>query len=189
MRPIPVDIVPSHAYLSEKDQIALFGSGYAMTIAGHLSQTGQYVCEEAIDVFGRLKRGLSVHVLGPHWETSHVEVSKTEAAFLGYDFYDAKAGDGDQAKACTLVGPSGSVEINQGLLVVGPRLFCAPHDAQLLGINHGQRISIELLTQKPQVIEQVIVRVHPTYQLRIELSPDDARTFWITRSIHAHVLQ
>ncbi len=188
MRPIPVDIVPSHVFLSEKDQIALFGSGYAMTVAGNLSQTGQYVCDETVEVYGRLKRSIKLRVLGPHWEKSHVEVTKIEAAYLGFDPQEVRSGDVSDAKSCKLVGHEGEVKLEKGLIVTMPHLLCSPGDAQTLGIMNGDEVSIEVLTQKPQVLEGVVVRVHPTYQLRIEITSDYARDLWITRSVHARLL-
>ena len=188
MRPIPVDLIPSHVYLSQKDQIALFGSGYAMTVVGNLSQTGQYVCEETVDVYGRLKRGLKLRILGPHWETSHVEVSKTEAAYLGYDLDEVRSGDTSAAKSCKLKGPEGEVELKAGLIVTKPHLLCSPKDAQMLSVMNGQEVSIEVLTQTPQTLEGVVVRVHPTYHLRIEIPLTYARDLWIARSVHARLI-
>jgi len=188
MRPILVDIIPSHVYLSEKDQIALFGSGYAMTVAGDLSQTGQYLCEESVEVSGRLKRSIKLRVLGPHWENSHVEVTKIEAAYLGFDPQEVRSGDTSDAKACKLAGPEGDVSLEKGLIVTTPHLLCSPKDAQTLGLTNGQQVSVEILTQKTQVLEGVVVRVHPTYQLRIELTSDYARDLWIPRSTHARLL-
>ena len=188
MRPIPVDLIPSHVYLSQKDQIALFGSGYAMTVAGNLSQAGQYVCQESVDVHGRLKRGLKLRVLGPHWENSHVEVSSVEASYLGYDLEEVRSGNTESAKPCRLVGPEGEVELKAGLIVTKPHLLCSAQDAQLLSIANGQDVSVELLTQTPQILDGVTVRVHPTYQLRIEIPLSYARDFWIARSVHARLL-
>ncbi|EKD47184.1 MAG: Propanediol utilization protein [uncultured bacterium] len=187
MRPISVDIIPSRVYLSEKDQIALFGSGYAMTIVGDLSPTGQYVCEETVEVFGKLKRGLKLRVLGPVWEQSHVEVSSVEAAYLGFDQKEVKSGDLAQAKSCRLVGPNGEVELTQGVIVPKPNLLCNPQEAEEMYIKNGQHISMEILTQTPQVLDNIVVRVHPTFQLRLELSADYARELWITKSVHARL--
>lgn len=188
MRPIPVDIIPAHAYLSEKDQIALFGSGYAMTVAGSLSQAGQYVCDESVEVFGRLKRGLKVRVLGPHWHKSHVELSRTEAIYLGLELEEVRSGDIAQAKSCRLVGPEGEVELEAGIIVIAPHLLCSPRDAEQLGLSNGDKVSVEILTQTPQILEDVIVRVHPTYQLRIELSADYAREHWVTGLVRARLV-
>ena len=188
MRPIPVDLIPSHVYLSQKDQIALFGSGYAMTVAGNLSQTGQYVCTESVEVSGRLKRKLKLRALGPHWEQSHVEVSPVEAAFLGYDLEEVRSGNLAEAKPCKLFGPEGEVELSAGLIVTKPHLLCSAQDAQMFSITNGQEVSVEILTQMPQVLEGVTVRVHPTYQLRIEIPLSYARDLWIARSVHARLL-
>ncbi|MBU4315093.1 hypothetical protein KJ673_01680 [Patescibacteria group bacterium] len=189
MRPIPVDIIPSHVYLSEQDQTALFGSGYAMTVVENLSQSGQYVCEESVEVFGKLKRGLKLRILGPHWENSHVEVSAVEAAYLGFEPKEVKSGDLSQARPCKLIGLAGEVELSNGIIVPRPHLLCSPKEAEEMYLSNGKLVNIEILLQRSKILENVIVRVHPTYKLRLELSSDYARDLWITRGAHARIIE
>ncbi len=189
MRPIPVDVIPSHVYLSQKDQISLFGQGYAMTVAGDLSQTGQYVCEEMVEVFGKLKRGIKLHILGPYWEESHVEVSSTDAAYLGFDPKEVRSGDLSDAKPCELVGPAGSVSILNGIIVPKPHLLCSPKEADELFLSNGKIIQVEIILANPKYINDVVVRVHPTYKLRLEINPDYARDLWITHTAHARIIE
>jgi putative phosphotransacetylase len=189
MRPIPVDIVPSHVYLSQDDQITLFGSGYAMTVAGNLSCMGQYVCGETVEIFGRLKRGIRLHVLGPNWEHSFAELSLTNASYIGFDLDVNRSGDISDAKPCRIVGPAGEIEIDNGIISPMPHLLCSPKEAEDLRLSNGSIVSAEILLENPKTIDNVIVRVHPTYKLRLELSTDYARDLWITHTVHARIIE
>ncbi|MFH1632118.1 MAG: PduL/EutD family phosphate acyltransferase [bacterium] len=187
MRPIPVDIIPSHIYLSQEDQAALFGIGHPMTIIEERTQAGQFVYEETVEVFGKLKRSLRLRVLGPNWERSVVEITPTEAMFLGLTPIAAKTGDLSGAEPCRLVGPEGEVKIASAVTAPRPHLLCSPEEAADMHISNGQTISVDLISDQPKMIENIIVRVHPTFRLRIELHQDYARDFWITRPVHARV--
>lgn len=187
-RPIPVDIVPSHVYLSQEDQLALFGPGYAMTIEGELTQSGQHYYEETVEVFGRLKRSLSLRVLGPAWEKSFVELTPTEGAFLGLSAKVARSGDLSVAAACRLKGPAGEVSLKKGVIISQPHLRCSPQDARSFHISNGDEVAIEIIGNHPRRVDGVMVRVHPTYRLQVDLHADYARDLWITRPTHARLV-
>lgn len=185
-RPIHVDVLPSHVYLSEEDQATLFGVGHPMTIFTESSQTGQVVYEEKVEVFGSVKRSLKLRVLGPNWKESHVEVTPTEAAFLGLKIKDeVKSGDMSIASGCTLVGPNGEVKIINGIIIPRPHLLCSPEEAASLHISNGDTISVKIVGEKQQELGDIVVRIHPTFRLRIQIHQDYARELWIVRPTHA----
>lgn len=185
MSVIPVDILPAHVYLSQEDKEALFGSGYVMTVQREHSHQGQVVYEETVEVFGRLKRSLTVHVLGPEWEESHVEVSLTEAVYLGYNLDEVQKGDLNDAVPCRLAGPNGEVELEHGLTVPSPHLSVDVDDARVMNVHQGQRVQVELQLDKPVVLEDVLVRVHPSFERRLELHADYARKYWLFKQAYA----
>jgi putative phosphotransacetylase len=186
-RPIPVDIIPSHVYLSQEDQATLFGVGYPMTILANHSQAGQFVYDETVEVFGRLKRSVHMHVLGPNWERSHVEISPIEAQFLGLNLDEVKTGRLETAAPCRLVGPQGEVNIAHGMIVPSPHLTMNLDEADRLNVRNGEKVSMLLIGENERVIDDVIVRVHPTFRLRVELHQGYARDFWLTRPTHARL--
>ena len=186
-RPIPIDIIPSHVYLSAADQATLFGKGTPMTISGELSQGGQYVYDEVVEVFGKLKRSLTIRVLGPDWEQSFAELTPTEVAFLGLRAPIAKTGDLEGAAACRLVGPEGEVELARGVITPRPHLLCSPEEAAGAHLSNGAEADVEISSSRPQLLEKVIVRVHPAFKWRLEIHQDDARRLWLTRSTHARL--
>lgn len=49
---IPIEISARHVHLSKKDFEALFGEGAELTFKKELSQPGQYLAEERVDVVG-----------------------------------------------------------------------------------------------------------------------------------------
>lgn len=188
MRPFPIDIIPAHVYLSAEDQKILFGIGYPMTILTEHTQPGQLVYQEKVEVIGDSKNSLQVHVLGPNWQSSHVEVSSIEASYLGYDIPEARKGVKEQAAPCILRGPEGEVNLSKGLIVTKPHLAINVEVAEKLGLRNGQEINMEIQLKEGLVMESVIVRVHPTFSNRVEVHSDHARNFWLARQSYAKII-
>lgn len=184
-RPIPVEIVPSHVHLSEDDQTVLFGPAFAATIAENLSQSGQYAYGDTVVVSGRLKRSLALRVLGPCRRETQVELTPTEAQLLGIDAPVAKSGDHEEAATCTVQGPEGVVSAR--VIVPQPHLHCSDVEAEQLHVHNGKVVTIDLDLDRPCTLTDVIVRVHPTYRLRLHIHPDVAREYWLTGVVHGRV--
>ncbi len=186
-RPIPVEIIPSHVHLSEADHSLLFGPGHAGTIATNLSQSGQYVYAESVEVFGKLKRGLELRVLGPYRRTTQVELTPTEALYLGISAPLARSGDLKQAGDCRLNGPGGEIKAEAVVIVPKPHLHLSDVEAKALRLENGKTVSLDILGDTERMLEDVVVRVHPTYRLRLHVHPDLARQFWLTGVVHARL--
>lgn len=186
-RPIPVDIVPSHVHLSEADQQSLFGVGFAATIAQPLSQTGQFAYADRVQVRGRLKRSIALRVLGPSRTVTQVELTPSEAQLLGIDAPLAKSGDLREAGDCVLTGPAGEVVAKASVIIPSPHLHCSDVEAAQLHVTNGKIVALDILGDHPSVLEGVVVRVHPTYRLRLHIHPDLARDHWLVGVLHARI--
>ena len=186
-RPIPVEIIPSHVHLSEADHLKLFGPGHAGTIASSLSQYGQYAYEETVEVAGKLKRTLRLRVLGPYRKQSQVELTPTEAQLLGLQPPVARSGDLSEAVSCKLKGPAGELTLKAAVIVPKPHLHLSDADARSLRLDHATEVSMDILGDHPRTLDNVIVRVHPTYRLRLHVHPDLARDVWLTGVLHARI--
>lgn len=186
-RPIPVEIIPSHVHLSDVDQAALFGAGFAATIAQPLSQTGQFAYADQVEVRGKLKRSLQLRVLGPARRTTQIELTPSEAQLLGIDAVEAKSGDLSQAADCTVRGPAGEVQVKAAVIVPKPHLHCSDAEATALHVTNGKVVALDILGDHPCSLEEVVVRVHPSYRLRLHVHPDLAREHWLVGVLHARI--
>lgn len=186
-RPIPVEIIPSHLHLSEADHVSLFGLGHAGTISTALSQHGQYAYTDTVEVFGKLKKGLDLRVLGPFRRATQVELTPTEAALLGIAAPFARSGDLSEAGNCRLKGPNGEVKAQAVVIIPKPHLHVSDTEARTLRLENGKEVALDILGDSPRTLENVIVRVHPTYKLRLHIHPDLAREHWLTGVLHARL--
>ena len=185
MHSIPVEVVPSHIHLSTADYAVLFGD-VSSTVAHRISQQGQHATDVNVEVRGRLlKRAINVRYMGPERRHTQVELTPTEAKYLGIEAPVAKSGVLGEAGDCTLVGPAGKLASKTSVIVPRPHLHCSPDEAAVLRLENGQEVSMELHLDTPRILEGVVVRVHPSYTLRLHIHADIAREHWVMGPLYA----
>ncbi len=170
---LPVSVSARHCHLSAGDLAALFGAGHSLTQRKTLSQPGQFACEETVKLVGP-RGSLELRVLGPTRKQSQVELSATEARTLGLGKVPVRlSGALEGTPGVKLEGPSGSVELESGLILARRHLHAAPKDARRLGLRNGQLLSVRVGGKDGVVYSGVKVRVDPSYKLDLHLDTDE----------------
>src|SRR6056297_2264883 len=82
---VPVEVSGKHIHLSKKDLEKLFGKKYELESVRSLSQPGEFLAKETVDLIYENKRMHNVSIVGPVRKTSQVEFSMTDAYKLGLD--------------------------------------------------------------------------------------------------------
>ena len=80
---ILVEASARHVHLTEEDIETLFGKGYKLTPVKKLTQVGQFACKERVTLIGPKNIYRNVAILGPARKETQVELSLTDARFLG----------------------------------------------------------------------------------------------------------
>jgi propanediol utilization protein len=182
---IPIEVIPSHIHLSTADYAVLFGD-QTSTVAHRLSQQGQHASDMSVEVRGKLlKRAVVVRYVGPERKETQVELTPTEAKYLGIEAPVARSGELAEAGECTLIGLNGKLQRKAAVIIPRPHLHCSPDEASVLRLSHGQEVSVELHLDVPRMLEGVVVRVHPSYTLRLHIHADIAREHWIAGPTYA----
>lgn len=174
MKKIPVGISGRHAHVTQAHLDILFGKDYELTIFKALSQPGQFAAHEKIDIIS--PKGLvlkQVRILGPTRKASQVEVSKSDAIRQGFDAPVRSSGDVKGSGKATLVGPNGSVEIDEGVIIADRHIHFSLEDAKAFDVKNGDIVSVKVGGEKPSILGQVLCRVHQSYALDCHLDTDD----------------
>lgn len=177
-----IEISARHLHLSPSDQDALFGPGYEMKKMKDISQRGQWAAEEKVRVIGP-KGELDCRVLGPCRPKTQVELSATDALTIGLSAPARLSGDLAGAGACALVGPKGSVEIAEGVIVALRHLHVPPDEAEKLGLKSGDVIAVDVAGPRGAFLRQVHVRVHESFQTRVHLDTDEANAVGLEKGV------
>ena len=180
MKKIPLGISGRHVHVTQAHLETLFGKEYRLTEFKPLSQPGQYAANEKVDVVspkGNTIKG--VRILGPVRPVSQVEISRSDALRGGFIAPVRSSGDVKGSGPCTLVGPNGSVELEEGVIIADRHIHFSLEDAESFGVSNGDIVSILVEGEKPGLLGNVLCRVSKSYALDCHLDTDDGSAFML----------
>jgi len=173
--PIITGVSARHLHLSHEDLDSLFGSGHSLTPMKELRQPGQFACEEKVTVLGSKGRFEGVRVLGPTRKQTQVEVSVTDAMRLGVAPPVRDSGQLAGSPGVILIGPAGTVELDEGLIVAKRHIHMIPENAAMYGLRDKDLVSVVCEKEGRQLLfRDVLVRVNETYALEFHVDTDEA---------------
>lgn len=171
---VQIEVSARHVHLDKESVEVLFGVGHTLTPKRELSQPGQYLEEERVDIIGPKGSFKNVAVLGPERKHVQVEVSFSDAFALGINPPIRQSGDTKGSASVTLVGPNGEITIDEGAIVALRHVHMTPEDAERLGLVDNQIVSVEALTDRKLVFEDTVIRVSPKFRTRMHVDVDEA---------------
>ncbi len=187
---IPTGVSVRHVHLCQADLETLYGSGYQLTKRRDLYQPGEFAAEEVVTLVGPKMRALeNVRVLGPLRSKSQVEVSRTDAIFLGITPPVRKSGDLAGSSSLTLVGPKGSLILKEGVICANRHIHMSPSDAERYGVKDDDIVRVAVSGEKALTFENVQIRVKDTFKLEMHLDTDDANAAGITFGAKAKIIK
>ena len=171
---VQIEVSARHVHLDKESVAILFGEGHTLTPKRELSQPGQYLEEERVDVVGPKGSFKNVAVLGPERKHIQVEVSFSDAFALGINPPIRQSGDTKGSASVKLVGPKGEITIDEGAIVALRHVHMTPEDAEKLGLVDNQIVSVEALTDRKLIFEDTVIRVSPKFRTRMHVDVDEA---------------
>ncbi|KMY53811.1 hypothetical protein AC623_07335 [Bacillus sp. FJAT-27231] len=176
---VPLAVSARHVHLSEQHLAILFGQSYTLKKKSDLSQPNQFAAEETVILSGPKGTIERVRVLGPSRHLTQVEVSQTDAFKLGLTPPIRQSGDIKGSSPITIIGPKGSVYLNEGLIIAQAHIHMSPDDARRFGVEDGQYVQVRAETERPITFERVRIRVSPSYRLEMHIDTDEANSGFI----------
>lgn len=186
---IPVGVSNRHLHLSQADQDAIFGEGYQMTPIKDLSQPGQFACKETVTIVGPKGAIEKVRVLGPVRNKTQVEILTGDGFKLGVSAPARQSGDLTGTPGVTIVGPKGSVQIQEGLIVAQRHIHMTPADAAKHGVYDGQIVSIEVEGPKGGTYANVVVRANDKSATECHVDTEEANAMGINSSTKIKIIK
>lgn len=170
---ILVEVSARHVHLTAADFETLFGEGAYLTFRKALSQPGEFLSHERVDVVGPKRTIENVAILGPMRPRSQVEMSMTDLKTLGASAPVRESGDVAGSAPIALVGPKGRVALSEGLIVAKRHIHMTPADAEAAGVLDKQVVSVRVPGSRPLVFGGVVVRVRGTFALAFHIDTDE----------------
>ncbi|MBQ8293205.1 MAG: phosphate propanoyltransferase [Bacilli bacterium] len=170
-----VETSARHVHVSEADFKVLFGENAELTIKKELSQPGQYACNERVEIVGPKKSLPGVSILGPYRNATQVELSATDARSIGLPIAVRESGDLKETPGCTIVGPCGSLEIKEGVIVAKRHIHATTKDAEELGVKDKDIVSVKIESNgRSLIFGDVVARVSDSYALAMHIDTDES---------------
>lgn len=188
--PIPIGVSNRHIHVTKEHFATLFGPGRDITKFRDLKQPGFYAAEEKIDIVGPKGSIKGVRLLGPFRPHTQMEVSLTDAIGLGAKPPVRESGDVKGSGALRLVGPQGTVELPEGLIISRRHLHMAPSEAQAMGMQDREivRLRVGRGTDRDTVFGSVVVRVSDQFSLELHLDTDEANAAGVKNGDSAYIV-
>lgn len=199
---IPIEISARHIHLSQNDLEKLFGQNHQLTPIKQLSQSGQFACEEVVEIqnlqswgadphmdftFAKAPDHNQVRVLGPIRKQTQVELSWSDFIALGLEPKVVLSGQlKDSAGGIVLVGPNGEIKLEQAVIIAQRHIHCSDVKAREYGLIDGQIVSVKVIDNKCQMsninqdapraltFHNVAVRVSSKFNWQMHIDTDEA---------------
>ena len=177
---IPVGVSNRHIHLSQEDLERIFGPGYQLTPTKDLSQPGQYACKETVTICGPKGAIEKVRVLGPVRSKTQVEILAGDCFKLGVKTRAKLSGDLAGTPGITIIGPKGSVEVKEGLIIAQRHIHMTLKDAENLGVHDGQIVSIQIEGPRGGLLSNVVIRANDSSALECHVDTEEANAMEIS---------
>jgi propanediol utilization protein len=178
---IPVEVSARHVHLSQRDLETLFGPGYQFKKFKQLSQPSDFAAEEVLDIKNGENVIKKIRIVGPTRLQTQVEISITDAFYLGVNPPIRLSGDLKDSAGITLVGPNGELPLKRGLIIAARHLHCNPEEAKMLSLKDEKIISIKIEGFREVVFRNIKIRVGKNYKLCVHLDTDEGNAAAISR--------
>ncbi|WP_407272700.1 phosphate propanoyltransferase [Radiobacillus sp. PE A8.2] len=174
---VPVGISARHLHLQQEHADLLFGAGYTFTKHKDLSQPGQYACKETVTIQGPKGSIEKVRLLVPLRSATQVEISRSDARGLGIMPPVRKSGNLKGSSPITIIGPKGSVHLQECCIIADRHIHMSPKDAADFKVTNLQKVAVLVEGDKGGVMANVTIRVSDRYKLDMHIDTDDANAF------------
>lgn len=179
---ILVETSARHVHVTQETLEILFGKGHELSVRKMLSQPGQYASTDKVTVLGYNKKdpngprpSAALSILGPVRKSNQVELSFTDARSLGISAPVRESGDIAGSGRCTLKGPAGEVDLEEGVIIAKRHIHMTPADAEAFGVQNGDVVAVHVKGQggRETIFGDTVVRVSPSFGLAMHIDTDE----------------
>lgn len=186
---VPVNASNRHIHLSAEHADILFGAGHSFRRMKDLSQPGQFACEEGLLLAGPKGSIANVRILGPVRGKTQVEILASDQYTLGVKAPVRQSGDIAGSASATLVGPAGSVRLDEGVIIAARHIHLDPESARVMNLKDRDKVSVAVDGPRPVLFREVLVRVHPEFARDMHIDLDEANACLIANGTLCKVVR
>lgn len=183
---ITVGVSNRHIHLTKDDYKILFGD-IPFTKRNDLNQPGMFASELVVTLKGSKREIENVRVLGPLRTYTQVEISKTDAYYLGTNPPVRNSGEVENAGEITIIGPKGTINTNCAILAARHI-----HVDKKIREEHGlvgiDKVSIKIPGEKSGIIDNVFLKDSEEAYFELHLDTDDANAHLLKQDDEVEII-
>ena len=186
---ILVETSSRHVHVTKEHLEILFGAGAVLHNKRELSQPGQFLTEEKVDLVGPKREIKGVSILGPERPATQVEVSLTDARTLGVSAPIRESGDVAGSAACKIVGPCGEVELTEGVIAAKRHIHLTPEAAAEFNVADKEIVRVKIDSARPLVFDDVVVRVSEKFAPAMHVDTDESNAAALSGEVYGEIIK
>jgi putative phosphotransacetylase len=167
---VKIEVSARHIHLKQADIDVLFGANYEFQSLRKLSQGQDFAAQETV-VLRNNDKEFKVRVVGPTRNYSQVEISYSDAIYLGIDAPLRLSGNLEGVPAYEIEGPVGKVKVP--VIVAKRHLHIPTSQAQEMKLQQGDIMKVKVVGERSLVFNEVIVRIQDDYTFACHLDTDE----------------
>lgn len=171
-----VEVSARHVHLTAEQVEILFGRGYELTQDKMLSQPGQFLAKERVNIVGKKKELLNVAILGPVREAAQVELSLTDCFSIGVNGELRDSGNISGTSGIKIYTEKAAIELNEGVIAAQRHIHMTPNDALNFKVKDKQLVDVKISNGlgRSLIFSDVLIRVSDKYALAMHIDTDEA---------------
>lgn len=163
-----------HVHLNQEAFDQLFGKKSKIIERRKLSQPGEFLAEQRVQIVTNKGMLQNVAVLGPLRKEVQVELSLTDSRKLGITPPVNLSGNLSGASDVKLAGENGEFDAKGSTIVARNHIHMTPDDAKRFHVKEGQEVKVRVEGIRPVIFEAVPIRVRDDFQLAMHIDFDEA---------------
>lgn len=176
---VSIGVSNRHVHLTKEHLNILFGEGYELQKKVDVKQPGQFAATDVVTIKTDKSEINGVRILGPLREYTQVEISKTDAYKLGLNPPIRDSGDLKDSEPITIIGPKGSVSLNEGCIISNRHIHLSPNQRKLYGLENKESVNVKIDGEKGGIFFNVKLKVSDEAYLEMHIDTDDANAHLI----------
>ena len=176
---VSIGVSNRHVHLKEDHLKILFGEDFKLEKESDLNQPGQFASTSFVTLKTDKSEIKNVRVLGPVRPYTQVEISRTDAFYLGINPPIRNSGDLKGSTPITLIGPNGTIELEEGCIIATRHIHILPSQVKMYGLEGKEKVNVKLFGEKGGIITNVYLMVSDTSYFEMHLDTDDANAHLI----------
>ncbi|MBR1717734.1 MAG: phosphate propanoyltransferase [Bacilli bacterium] len=186
---VSIGVSNRHVHLTDSDLCILFGENFKLNNIKNLNQPKQFVSDSFVTLKTEKSVINNVRVVGPTRSYTQIEISKTDAFKLGLNPPVRESGDIKGSSPITIVGPAGSLKLNEGCIIADRHIHITPHQKELYGLSNYDKVNVILPGIKGGMISNVSLKVSEESFFELHLDLDDANAHLVKNGDIATIIE